>query len=430
MRPRIALLAACLALAATLFPVARAFAQDCPDLGAVRVIHASPDAGGVDVLVNGQVVLTNVAFPSGSAYLPLSAGTYQIQVNRTGTQTALLGPVEVTVAAGARTTIAVVGQVAGGNGQQPKSTVSVQVFQDDATPPAAGQAKIRVVHVSPDAGPVDILAGDQVLVSNVAFPSGTAFLEVPAGQYAIRVNRAGTAETLIGPVNLDLVAGRTYTVYASGLGSTQTLAVNVLLDRAFDAQARFVHASPDAPAIDIYADGRAVVTNLAYPNATPYVALPAGGACVYVTPTGSQDRVIPATTLDFASASRQTVVATGLATGTPALSVQVFSDDTAPPAADQAKIRVIHASPDAGPVDVLSGDQVIVSNLEFNRASAFLEVPAGTYSIRVNRTGTTETVLGPIELTVGGGQIVTLIVRGRAADQTIGLTLISDVSGG
>jgi hypothetical protein len=37
-----------------------------------------------------------------------------------------------------------------------------------------------------------------------------------------------------------------------------------------------VHASPDAPAVDIYFDGAAAVENLPFGIATGWVALPAG----------------------------------------------------------------------------------------------------------------------------------------------------------
>jgi hypothetical protein len=277
---------------------------------------------------------------------------------------------------------------------------------------------------------VDVLAGTNVIVPNVGFGTASAFADVPAGTFPITINTTGTTTSLGAPVNLDLVAGRTFTIFVSGTAAGNMVVSNILVDRAFDAQARFVHASPDGPAIDVIADGRAVVTNLAYPNATPYVPVPAGGACVAVAPTGTTTPVIPAASLNFTSASKQTVVVLGQATGTPALSVGVFSDDTTPPATDRAKVRVIHASPDAGPVDVLSGDTVVITNVAFGAASEFIEVAAGTISVKVNQTGTTTTLLGPIDLTVSGGQIITVIARGKNADKTLGLTLLSDVSGG
>jgi hypothetical protein len=434
MRPRIALLAASFALAATLFPVARAFAQDCSTGASLRVLNLSPSSGAVDVLIGGQVVASNIAPSSASAFIPATAGTVSVQINQTGTTTAVVGPVDVTTTAGGRVTVAVLSQAAAaGGGQQPsngKPTITTQVFQDDLAPPAAGLARVRVIQGSSDAAAVDVLAGTTVIVPNVAFGTASAFADVPAGTFPISVNTTGTTTSLGTATNLDLVAGRTYTIFVSGVAADKTVVANLLVDRAFDAQARFVHASPDAPAIDVIADGRAVVTNLAYPNATPYVALPAGGACVAVAPTGTTTPVIPAASLNLTSASKQTVIVLGQATGTPALSVGVFPDETTPPAADKAKVRVIHASPDTGPIDVLAADQVLISNVAFATASQFVEVAAGTISIKVNQTGTTTTLLGPIDLTVSGGQIITVIARGKNADKTLGLTLLSDVSGG
>lgn len=431
MRSRIALLAACLALAATLIPVVPSFAQDCSTGASLRVLNLSTAAGPVDVLVGGTAVLTNLAPGTASAFVPVTAGTLSVQVNNAGTQTVVAGPVDVTTTAGGRITIATLTQTAGGGGQQPaKSTVTTQVFQDDLTPPAAGQARVRVIQGSADAGAVDILAGNQTIVSNLAAGAASAFVDVPAGSFPVTVNTTGTTTTVGGPVTLDLVAGRTYTIFVSGVAANKTLTANLVVDRAFDAQARFVHASPDAPAIDVIADGRAIVTNLAFPNVTPYVALPASGTCVAVAPTGSTTPVVPAALLNFTSASKQTAVILGQAAGSPALSVAVFSDETTPPAADKAKIRVIHASPDLGNVDVLSGDTAIVTNLAFGAASDFIEVAAGTLSLKVNPTGTTTSALGPIDLTLSGGQIVTVVLRGKNADKTLGLTLVSDVSGG
>lgn len=430
MRSRIALIAASLGLAAIVLQSTPAVAQDCATGASLRVLNLSPDAGAVDILIDGQKVVTNLAGAAGSAFVPVAAGTLKLQVNATGTDTVVVAPVDVTTTAGGRVTVATLTTAPAGGGQQPtKAVVATTVFADDGTPPAAGQAKLRVIHGSSDAGPVDVLAGDQKIVSNLAYPNASPYLEVPAGRYSVRVNAAGAATTLVGPIDLDLVAGRTYTVYASGLKANNTVAANILLDRAFDAQAQFVHAAPDGPAVDVLVDGRPTVSNLAFPNVTPYVSLPTGGACVTVATTGTTTALLPASSLNLESASKQTVIALP-ATGTPAISIAVFNDATTPPAADKAKIRVIHASLDAGPVDVLSGTTVLVPNLAFGLASDFIEVAAGTLQLRVNAAGTTTTALGPIDLTLSGGQTVTLIVRGKAANQSLGITLISNVSGG
>jgi hypothetical protein len=52
--------------------------------GRVRVVHMSPDAPAVDVLVNNQRAVTNLAFRSASPYAALPGGTYNVQVVPTG----------------------------------------------------------------------------------------------------------------------------------------------------------------------------------------------------------------------------------------------------------------------------------------------------------------------------------------------------------
>src|SRR3712207_9266002 len=50
----------------------------------VRVIHASPDAPAVDVFVDGQAALRNVAFPAVSDYLEVPAGAHRVAVAPAG----------------------------------------------------------------------------------------------------------------------------------------------------------------------------------------------------------------------------------------------------------------------------------------------------------------------------------------------------------
>ena len=61
----------------TMLVGATIFTSGCGDSGhaQLRVVHASPDAPNVDVLVDGKIVLTNVAYEAASNYLTVSAGS-------------------------------------------------------------------------------------------------------------------------------------------------------------------------------------------------------------------------------------------------------------------------------------------------------------------------------------------------------------------
>ena len=57
----------------------------------VRVIHASPDAPAVAVKVaNGPTLIQSLAFPNASDYLPLDAGSYNLQVTPAGADAVVL----------------------------------------------------------------------------------------------------------------------------------------------------------------------------------------------------------------------------------------------------------------------------------------------------------------------------------------------------
>ena len=152
-----------LALLVALALAAPALAQGAGE-AQVRVAHLAPDAPNVDVYVNGDPVLTNVAYTTVSGYLSLPAGTQQVTVYATGDTTTPVIDVPVELAAGGAYTVAAVGLVADGS-------LTAQVYQDDLSSPSSGNAKVRVVHASPDAGPVDVVPrGGEELVAGLTFP--------------------------------------------------------------------------------------------------------------------------------------------------------------------------------------------------------------------------------------------------------------------
>src|SRR5918993_3131227 len=171
----------------------------------VRVAHLAPDAPNVDVYVNDEPVLTNVAYTTISDYLSLPAGTKQVTIFATGDTSSPVIDTPVEVAAGGTYTVAAVGLVA-------DESLTAQVYEDDLRAPSAGNAKVRVVHASPDVGPVDVVPrGGAPLVSSLTFPDASPYAEVPAGTYTLDVNAAGTEDTVLTVPDAALVAIRRLT---------------------------------------------------------------------------------------------------------------------------------------------------------------------------------------------------------------------------
>jgi hypothetical protein len=204
-----------------------------------------------------------------------------------------------------------------------------------------------------------------------------------------------------------------------GLGGSLALiaALAVPAAAADEAQVRVVHASPDAPNVDVWVDGEIVLTDLPFTAVSDYLALPAGAHNVQVTATGSTEPVIDAD-LTLEAGTSYTVAATGLLAD---IAPVVLVDDRMP-ASGQAKLRVFHASPSApASVDVAVTDgPVLVESLAYPEATGYLTVDSGTYALEIRAAGDTAAALS-LEATLEAGENYTAIAMdgGDAGVQVI-----------
>ena len=182
------------------------------------------------------------------------------------------------------------------------------------------------------------------------------------------------------------------------------------------ARVRVVHASPDAPAVDVYADGAKVLTNVAFKGSSDYLSVPAGPHNLKVFATGAN----PATGTAVINADATleagkdyTVVAIGKVADIRPL---VLVDNNAAPAAGKAHVRFVHLSPNAPAVDVaVDGGAVVFADYTFKEASAFTPLDAGTYDLEVRLAGTSTVALDLDPITLQAGKIYTVFAKGSAA---------------
>jgi len=177
----------------------------------IRVLHASPDAPAVDIFLDGQKAITNLAFDSITDYVKVPAGEHTVKVFAApsdGSGTAVIDA-KVTLSASTDYTVAAVGKLA---------NIEPLVLVDNNGAPSSGQAKLRFVHTSPDAPAVDIYAeGAGVVVPNAAFKDASGYLDLPAGTYNLEVRAAGTETVALNLPGIKLDNGNVYTAFAVGL---------------------------------------------------------------------------------------------------------------------------------------------------------------------------------------------------------------------
>jgi LPXTG-motif cell wall-anchored protein len=181
------------------------------------------------------------------------------------------------------------------------------------------------------------------------------------------------------------------------------------------ARVRVIHASPDAPAVDVFVDGATVLRNVAFPAISQYLTLPAGAHTVAVAPAGqgAAAAVITANPT-LAAGGAYTIAAVGALAN---IRGEIYDDNLAAPAAGKAHVRVIHASPNAPAVAVkVANGPTLIPSLAFPNASAYLPVDAGTYDLQVTPAGANDVVIDLPNTTLRAGTIYDVVAVGLLAN--------------
>jgi hypothetical protein len=144
----------------------------------------------------------------------------------------------------------------------------------------AGQ--VRVAHLSPDAPAVDVVVDGDAVLENVEFGAVSDYLALPAGEHAVTIQTSEN-ETVVFDDNVTVEADTAYTIAAVGEVTEETFRPAIFVDdfespSDENATVRLIHASPDAPAVDVTVAGTDTVLydNVSFGNASDYVTVPAG----------------------------------------------------------------------------------------------------------------------------------------------------------
>lgn len=396
----------------------------------IQVLHASPDAPAVDILVNGSAALQNVDYKVGSGRIELDEGTYTIAVEGIlpGGNAAVIGPVDLTFDADTIYSVVAVNDVA---------NIEPVIVAQPRTAVAAGSARLNVLHAAAAAPQVDVYVttpgadlAATAPVGSFAFKGTIGPAEVAAGDYQVRVTPAGDPNTVVfdsGTITLNdgddlFIAAVPNTLPATTVsGSPISLVVLTgagsaeILNAGTTASLRAFHASPDAPAVDIVVNddfAAPLVEDFAFAQVAGYVPVTPATYNIKVAAANTMNAVINAdVTLD--AGQFYDVLAVGpLASIAPL----VLNDD--PRIVNtHAKVRIVHASPTAQDVDIYvtaPGTDITTvaptfSVIPFNASTGYVSLPAGAYDVTVTPAGTTDPAIGPAAFTFENGDVVTVV---------------------
>ncbi len=183
----------------------------------LQVIHNSPSPT-VDIWVNDAPFLTDFNFRTATPYVDVP-GDVELMIGVAPSPSTspddIIATFPVTLANGS-TFVAVANGIVG-NTDTPFGLTLIDNTQLEADPE---NVAFKVVHGSPDAPAVDVIANSALtIVDNAAFGDVTDFISVPPAIYTLDITPAEDNENILFTYNADLstLGGQTAIVFASGL---------------------------------------------------------------------------------------------------------------------------------------------------------------------------------------------------------------------
>ncbi len=200
------------------------------------------------------------------------------------------------------------------------------------------------------------------------------------------------------------------------------LAIAAPASAADSAMVRVLHASPDAPAVDVYVNGAKVgapLAGLEFGDLSAYVELPGGTYAIKVCAEADASVCpIDVPALAIAAGTHYTIAATNVLAS---IEAQVLVDDPSP-TPGKTQVRVAHLSADTPAVDVLTQDGAtkVVTNLAYPNATDYLTLAPGSYDLKVCASAdNTVCPLDPAALDLKAGYSYTVFAIGSLAGQTL-----------
>jgi hypothetical protein len=187
-----------------------------------------------------------------------------------------------------------------------------------------------------------------------------------------------------------------------------------LMTASAQSRVRVVHASSDAPAVDILVDGNVAFQGLSFKDYTNYTPVPAGMRMISINVAGTTTTAIRQS-FNLVDGVSYTFYAFGrLANGN--LHILGTGDDPIAPEGNNTKVRVIHGASTAPTVDIFVTAPFaalpaspLLTGVPFTVASGYLTVPAGDYQARVVPAGTRTVAIDSKRLRLSMGTVRTVV---------------------
>ncbi|HXW91642.1 MAG TPA: DUF4397 domain-containing protein [Terriglobales bacterium] len=179
------------------------------------------------------------------------------------------------------------------------------------------------------------------------------------------------------------------------------------------AQARLLNASPGEATLNGMINSDTFATNVSYGTASNYASVTSGSGTMEVEVPGATSPLLNQT-ISLVSKTPYTIMVSGYPSSIGAI---ILTDNTTAPSSGNISLRIINASPSLGVADVyvvapgtaLDSVSPTVTALNFQSATNYLSMAAGSYEVYFTPTGQTVAVIDSGALSLSSGQVNSIV---------------------
>ncbi len=191
------------------------------------------------------------------------------------------------------------------------------------------------------------------------------------------------------------------------------------------AHVRLINAVPDAGGLTVSVDGQRAWKETPFRSSTGYQGVTAGAYPVHLD-SAALGGTLMTRSLSFEKGRDYTVLALAGNAGRPAQMLAWEDEPQERSDPDKAALRLVNAAPGLGPIDLVVNNIVGLKAIAYGRRSPALPLDGGAYDVEIAAADTPDALVAPIHLRLEAGHAYTLMVMGRAADQTLSLEAYPD----
>ncbi|NOJ16542.1 DUF4397 domain-containing protein [Vibrio jasicida] len=410
--------------------------SDSIEYSNLQAVHASADAPLANVWINDGAALTGVDYGVGSGYvkLPEGSNSVQVDVQLPGAETVTVVPkTSLDLDSDLNYTAFVVGDASG----TPNPVEPLIVARSATSMADANSLDVQVVHAASGVPAVDLYVtapgaalADSSPITNLAYKASTDVLNIPAGDYQVRLAVGDTVAFDSGTIPLPANANLTIAAIKTGdSNSTSPVKLvvldgsgsSILEDMGSQAEVRVGHLVDGAPVVDVHVDGAAFapLADLEFKQIRGYLDLAPKAYDIDVFVDGTTtDPIIDVDGLEVKGGMDYSVYAVGVVT--PAIAIEpLVVEDMRRAVATSATLNVTHAAanPVAEMVDIyltssagIEGSDPAIANFAYKESVQGVYVMEGSYFVTVTVAGDPSTVaIDSAPVTVKNGVVYQVV---------------------